>query len=263
MKHIYILAIAVVACSQVKEKSTSEQESTPVKVEASVKDEHHSESIKKVFSAHGTYAQWASMGSLSFKLGDETHLTNLKNRKALIKSPARTIGFDGQDVWVTPDSIDASRARFYHNLFFYFYAMPFVVGDPGAFYEDVAPRELEGKVYGGIKVSYGDGVGDSPKDYYIIWYDPNTFKMEWLMYTVTYGKEEANESFSLIKYSKWAEISGLLLPTALQWYSYKDGEVGEMRSERIFEEISIAENEPDDELFIMPEGAQISPAPER
>ncbi|MEM6524059.1 MAG: DUF6503 family protein [Bacteroidota bacterium] len=263
MKYLYLFAVLLMACTQgVKNEDSNESNEVPITAEVIVNDKHHSESIKKVFEAHGSYASWASKGSLSFKLGDETHLNNLKNRKVLITSPSRTIGFDGAEVWVTPDSIDASRARFYHNLFFYFYAMPFVVGDPGVFYEDMEPKELNGKVYGGVKVSYGEGVGDSPNDYYIIWYDPETFKMEWLMYTVTYGKNEASDSFSLIRYNDWAEKSGLILPTSLQWHTYKDGEVGEMRSERLFEDIILSENEPEENLFEMPEGAQISPAPE-
>ncbi len=261
MKKLVLLSLVVVlvACTQKpKEESPITQEEVEV---VQVNDSHHSESIKKVFEAHGGYAGWASMGELSFKLGDEKHLTNLKNRKTLISSPKQTIGFDGKDVWVTPDSVDASRARFYHNLFFYFYSMPFVVGDPGVFYEDVEPRELDGKTYSGVKISYGEGVGDSPKDYYIIWFDPETYRMEWLMYTVTYGKEETSESFSLIKYNNWSEVAGLSLPVSLQWYTYTEGEVGEIRRERQFEEVALIQDEPSDDIFSMPEGAQISPAP--
>jgi hypothetical protein len=42
--------------------------------------------------------------------------------------------------------------------------MPFVLGDPGISYEDLADKEILGLNYGVIKISYGAGVGDSPKD---------------------------------------------------------------------------------------------------
>ncbi|MEM9338753.1 MAG: DUF6503 family protein, partial [Bacteroidota bacterium] len=179
MKYFPIILFFFLLACQPAQQST--EKSTPV---ASTDfDDHHIPSITKVFDAHGGYDAWRKMKMLSYNKGEEKTLTDLENRKIQLTNPTQTIGFDGTDVWVTPDSVDASRARFYHNLFFYFYAMPFVLGDPGIFYEDLAPKELLGKEYKGIKIAYGDGIGDSPKDNYIIWYDPDTYRMEWLMYT--------------------------------------------------------------------------------
>ena len=223
------------------------------------KPSHHSDTLTKVFNAHGGYEQWSKMKSLSYIKGEESTITNLQNRKIRLESPSQTIGFDGSEVWVTPDTVDASRARFYHNLYFYFYSMPFVVGDPGAFYEDVEPMELDGKQFNGIKVSYGDGIGDAPDDNYIIWYDQETNKMTWLMYTVTYRSGESSDQYSLIKYADWAEVNGLLLPTTFQWYQYQDGVVGNQRNEAKFEGVVINEEMPDDALFEKLEGAQIAP----
>ncbi|MEO9869612.1 DUF6503 family protein [Ekhidna sp.] len=257
MKNLTFLAIGALAfsCQPAQEKETAE-ETVPVYQ----KPAHHSESLTKVFDAHGGHEQWSTMKSLSYKKGEESTITNLQNRKIRLESPNQTIGFDGQDVWVTPDSVDASRARFYHNLYFYFYAMPFVVGDPGANYEDVEPKELDGKTYSGIKVSYNAGVGDAPDDNYIVWYDPETGKMEWLMYTVTYRSGEPSDKFSLIKYGTWQEFNGVVLPTSLQWFQYDGESVGEARGEATpFENIQITADAPDESLFAMPEGAQVAP----
>lgn len=222
---------------------------------------HHSATITKVFDAHGGFEVWASMKKMSYRRGEETTITNLSSRKIKLESATQRIGFDGSNVWISPDSLDASRARFYHNLYFYFYAMPFVVGDPGVFYEDVEARDFLGKRLKGVKVSYDAGVGDSPKDYYIIWYDPATHKMEWLMYTVTFRSGEAHENYNLIKYDQWADIAGLNLPTSIQWYTYKEGKIGEMRSEASFEDVQLSTTAPSDDLFIMPEDAKIAPPP--
>ncbi|WP_420576467.1 DUF6503 family protein [Ekhidna sp.] len=256
MKNLTYLAIAllIVACQPAKRGEEKPNEEASYRA-----PDHHSASLTKVLDAHGGYEQWSKMKSLSYSKGNEFTITNLRNRKILVESPNQTIGFDGTDVWVSPDSMDASRARFYHNLFFYFYSMPFVVGDPGAFYEDVEPRELKGKTLNGIKISYGENVGDAPDDNYILWYDPETNKMEWLMYTVTYNSGEPSNSYNLIKYDRWGEVNGLLLPKAIQWHQFENDSVGEMRDEVLFENIEITQEPPADSLFVMPKDAQIAP----
>lgn len=248
-----LLLLTMMACQS--PKTASEEPEPPYTTPS-----HHTASLTKIFEAHGGYELWSSMQSLSYRRGEESTITNLQNRKIRLESPTQTIGFDGAQVWVAPDSVDASRARFYHNLYFYFYAMPFVVGDPGANYEEVEQKELQGKAYSGIKVSYGEAVGDSPDDNYIIWYDPETYKMEWLMYTVTYRSGEPTDRYSLIKYEGWTEIEGLLLPTSLQWYQYDGESVGEKRGEpALFTDIRLSKEAPEPSRFDMPDGAQIAP----
>ncbi|MEP1033949.1 DUF6503 family protein [Ekhidna sp.] len=256
MKHLTFLAIFAfsIACQPATQNETTEEQ-----VPVYQKPEHHSESLTKVLDAHGGYEQWSRMKSLTYLKGDESTVTNLQNRKIRLESPKQTIGFDGQNVWIAPDSVDASRARFYHNLYFYFYAMPFVVGDPGAYYEDVEARELDGKMYSGIKISYGENIGDAPDDNYIIWYDENSNKMEWLMYTVTYRSGEPSDKYRLVKYDQWSEFNGLVLPTVLQWYEYDGVRVGEVRSEAMFDNIQLSAAAPEERLFDMPEGSIIAP----
>jgi len=256
MKNLTYLAISIliIACQPAKQAEEKPNEETAYQA-----PDHHSASLTKVLDVHGGYEQWSKMKSLSYSKGNEFTITNLQNRKILVESPEQTIGFDGAEVWVTPDTVDASRARFYHNLFFYFYAMPFVVGDPGAFYEDVDPRELKGKTYNGIKISYGENIGDAPDDNYILWYDPETGKMEWLMYTVTYSSGGPSDSYHLIKYDQWTEVNGLILPKAIQWHQFENDSVGEMQNEVLFENIEVTQDPPADSLFVMPENAQVAP----
>lgn len=249
-----ILLLAGSACGPVKNTEVVKEKEV-----SHVKYARHSENIDKVFKAHGGYSTWAEMKELSFKKGEERHLISLINRHSIIEAPDRTIGFDGNQVWVSPDSAKAEGARFYHNLYFYFYAMPFVLGDPGVFYEDIEDREILGKTYSGIKISYDNGVGDSPKDNYIIWYDSETYKMEWLMYTVTFRSREVSQNYRLIKYDKWGEFGGLVLPTTIQWHHFENDTIGIMRNEVVFNSIFISEKAPRKNLFQMPEDAQTAP----
>ena len=128
---IYISAFTLLIACQPSQKDADQAQKEEQAYQA---PSHHSATLTAVFDAHGGYEQWSKMKSLSYTKGDESTITNLQNRQIRLESPDQTIGFDGNDVWITPDSVDVSRARFYHNLYFYFYAMPFVVGDPGAFY---------------------------------------------------------------------------------------------------------------------------------
>lgn len=250
-----IIMVVAMACQPTTSNQPVEQNTSRYQ-----KPAHHSESLTKVFDAHGGYEQWSRMKSLSYKRGEESTIVNLQNRMIRLESATQTIGYDGKDVWVTPDSVDVSRARFYHNLYFYFYAMPFVVGDPGTYYEEVGPRELNGKTYHGIKVSYGEGVGDAPDDNYILWVDPATNQMEWLMYTVTYRSGEPSDKYSLIRYDGWTSFNGVVLPTTLQWFTYDGNDVGDPRGEAtIFSEVILSEEAPDASQFMRPEGAVIAP----
>lgn len=259
MKKLIFLSLLTIlmACEGTKSESNSEE---VIEVLPSA-TEHHSASITKVFDAHGGFDKWTSMKQLSYEMGGQRTLVELQNRYTRLESENQTVGFDGTNVWVNPPSENASRQRMRYNLMFYFYAFPFVIGDPGITYEDVEPMEILGKTYNGVKMSYGADVGDSPKDNYIVYSDPETNQMAWLMYTATFGGDAASDRWGLIKYDQWQNVNGVVIPKAIQWYQYRDGVVGDMRNEVAFENVSVSEEVPAMDNFTKPEGAQIASAP--
>lgn len=98
------------------------------------------EDITKVFEAHGGLDTWNTMQSLEFSMptddGLEITTTDLKDRYALIEMPKHTIGYDGNSVWMTNNDTTSYKGnpKFYYNLMFYFYAMPFILADDGITY---------------------------------------------------------------------------------------------------------------------------------
>jgi len=110
----------------------------------------------------------------------------LKTRAERIEASSFTSGFDGQRYWVQADTSYKGNPKFYTNLMFYFYAMPFVLADSGINYTPVEPLVFQETKYPGFRISYGDGIGVSPEDEYFIHYHPETFEMAWLGYTVTF-----------------------------------------------------------------------------
>ena len=219
--------------------------------------------LKNVFEAHGGLEQWNKMSALTYRLvrgeRNEVHKIDLDNRKVRLEGGEWVIGFDGEEVWVSPDKVTygGNSARFYHNLIFYFYAMPFVLADPGIIYETLEPAEIQGKMLNRVSIKYGDGVGDAPDDEYIICFDPETNKMEWLLYTVTYFANEPTKKYNALHYDKWNDVSGILLPSHMIGYKTSGDRITEKRYENVFEDISVAEEAFDQSIFEMPEVAEI------
>lgn len=222
-----LAATLLIACKNEPKQSTeTEQETTAVQeIDLSA----YPAALQEVFAAHGGLGTWNEMQSLTFTMpndaGDEVHTTDLKSRDILIETDNYQIGAENSKVWLAQDSTyyPKERARFYHNLMFYFYAMPFILADDGIIYSEAPALEKDGVTYPGIKIGYESNVGDSPDDEYVLYYHPETKKMEWLSYTVTYGKDSKSTNFKFIKYNKWQEVDGVMLPEELTWYNAEGG----------------------------------------
>ncbi|MEM1328003.1 MAG: DUF6503 family protein [Bacteroidota bacterium] len=257
-KFYFLLLALLIACSS--PETTEETTFTP--------QPDLPEVLVQAIEAHGGWETWQSMSSMQYDIAKdsmttETHLIDLQNRKVRIttKPEQFTLGFDGTDVWIAPDlaAFGESSARFYHNLLFYFYAMPFIVTDPGIQYETVEGDSLNGKIYDALKVSYDGGVGDAPDDEYILYFDKETHQMEWLLYTVTYFSGEKSDKYRALNYADWQEVNGLQLPRLLSGYTFENDSIGTKRYDRVFENVKLKMEAPDQSLFEMPEGAEISP----
>ncbi|RMA58611.1 DUF6503 family protein [Ulvibacter antarcticus] len=261
---VLLLSVVLISCKN--EKKESEETVEVIKtVSETIQKKEYPNNIAAVFQAHGGIDTWNHMNNLCFEMevdkGEETHSVSLKNRKAKIEAKDWTIGYDGKDVWLLNNKPDAykGKARFYHNLMFYFYAMPFVLGDDGIIYTQLEDTELKGKSYKAVKVGYEHGIGDSPDDEYIIYLNPESNTMEWLGYTVTYGDDSKSNDWHFIKYDKWEDVNGLLLPSELIWYSTKDGKPDAKKKSRKFSKVTATETQLEPSVFAKPKDAVIVP----
>jgi hypothetical protein len=254
MKHITMLLLAVLFFSCQTE---------PTEETTSVDLSRYPEAFQKILEQHGGLAQWQKMKSLSFErvnsAGNEKHLIDLPTRLDRIDAPNFQMGFDGAQYWVKADTSFKRDPIFYHNLMFYFYAMPFVLADNGISYSEAAPLQVDSTTtLSGVKMTFGDHVGDSPKDNYIVYYHPETYQMEWLAYTATYFSQEASEKYSYIRYTDWADFNGVRLPQTLTWFRTEEGQLAGPRNNVTFTAITISEEEIATETFSAPPGSRIS-----
>lgn len=227
------------------------------------------DALDRGLAAHGGLDTWQSYGMLEYDLvqGDEGdhQMIDLHTRKVLVANDTYKIGFDGENVWITP-GMDAfgGSPRFYSSLYFYFFGIPFVLADPGTNREDLGQRTVAGKTYDVIQVTFGNGVGDSPDDAYLPHFDPETHQLAMLLYTATYRDQEPSDSYNALVYDEWQEVGGLLVPKKMTFHRWDNDQqqLGEPRGERVFNNVRFEQAAPDPSRFAMPEGAAMDTPPQ-
>src|SRR5690606_16949706 len=270
-KLILLLAIllSITACKNDKKTTADDPRAEGMELDSTEtsnvkeveKPKEYPAQLQAMFTAHGGLNHWKKMNNLCFEMKgknvEETQTDALPDRKTKIESKDWSIGYDGKGVWLLKQDVGyEGNPVFYHNLMFYFYAMPFIISDPGTNYETVAPTELDGKIYNGLKVSYNKGVGDSPEDEYILYFDSETNKMAWLAYTVTFKDQKKSDDWHYIKYDKWQDVNGLLLTEKLVWYNVENGKTKGKKMDVKFDKITATETMLDASVFAKPAEAE-------
>ncbi len=214
--------------------------------------------LTQCLDAHGGIKKWNSFEALRYRLDasgkTSTQTIQLHDRRTYHKADAYEMGFDGKKTWLVGDKkeVPTGNPDFYHNLDFYFFAMPFVIADPGVFLKNGGQMQAEGKTFDVLEVSYGANVGAAPRDIYKLLIDPTTHRMEWLLYTVTYFNQDS-QKMSAKKYLDWKNVQGLLVPTRMENYTFADGVIsGEPGAPRVFSDIEFFKKMRDASIFNQP-----------
>ncbi|MEO9966282.1 MAG: DUF6503 family protein [Reichenbachiella sp.] len=232
---------------------------TTQKQETTSEPSRYPDHLLKMFDKHGSLDAWKKMRAMSYEItgeeGNEKQQIDLRNRRERIEATNFATGFDGTNIWLDADSTYEGNPVFYHNLMFYFYAMPFVLADEGINYAPADTLTFEDKKYPGFKITYQSNVGISPEDEYYLHYDAESYQMTWLGYTVTFFSKEKSKEVRWIRYNQWQEIQGLVLPEALTWYKYDNNQLTEPRGTAEFVNVMISEKAFADSIFSKPEEA--------
>ena len=258
-KILFILSVAslMYSCQQ-SSSSAATKVATPEMTKPKI---NYPADMSKIFANHGGLDKWQSMKAMSYDIvkegGNETQMIDLHSRAERIKAATFESGYDGKNYWVVADTSYKSNPKFYTNLMFYFYAMPFVLADGGINYDKVDPLSFDGVEYPGYRISYGDGIGISPQDEYFIHYDAKTHEMAWLGYTVTFFSGAKSEKISWIRYDDWKQFNGLKLPNTMSWYKSEEGKITELANKREFINVKVSNQAFASEKLAMPEGAKV------
>ena len=246
-------ALVIMSCNPV---ARVDESSAPAKKE-------FDELFTKVLDAHGGFANWQKVKYLEYTIntgsGPEVHRNDLTRRRHRIdKEGGYSMGYDGQDIWVSPhrDSFPGSSPRFYHNLHFYFFAIPFILSDDGVHLEEIEDMTVREKTYHRILATFGEGVGDAPDDQYILYIDPEAYQVDFINYSVTFYDKSKATQYNALDYT-YDEVNGLLLPSGYTGYRWVDGTFGDKRYHADFTDIKLSEEPVDTTIFTAPLGAWI------
>lgn len=233
--------------------------------------------LDQAWEAHGGLAKWKSYGSVEFDLKwtsakgtkQDHQLFDLRSRDGLITSAEYSLGASGDEVWIKPDAqaLGGTPPRFYMWTPFYFFGMPFVFADPGAERESLGRRTFQGQEYDAVRVTFKQGTGDTPDDFYIAYVDPASGQLKLAIYIVTYpsmrkGKALEELEQHAIVFEEWQEAGGLKVPKTAPFYVWKDDHIeGQPLATLEFSNVRFDENAPASEKFSKPEGAVVAPMP--
>lgn len=252
---VLLLVLAAAACNPIPKKKEVQERMDGVIAKTEMR---FPKTLQKVFDAHGGLETWKTQRTLIYSIPkkgfNEMHTIDLLSRKDRVATEKFAMGFDGNKAWLLDtDKKYKGDAGFYHNLMFYFYAMPFVLADEGIIYSHTEDLVYGGQQYPGIRISYESGVGTSSKDEYFIHFDPQTHKMTWLGYTVTYRTGEISETVKWIRYDDWQAIEGLLLPKSITWHNFEGRKILDARNTVEFEDVILSTESKPNTFYSKPE----------
>lgn len=216
--------------------------------------------FQEMLEAHGDWSKWIQAKAMSFTLFHETNLTqenyfiNLDSRKVRLDASGFSIGKDDNGTWVSPSrsAFGGKSIDFYHNLYFYFYSIPYVFTDPGVTVKQVENKLLNGISYKTLQATMGEGVGASPNDQYFMLLNPETGRLEYLLYTASYFGNP-NPTMNALKYDDYRETNGLSFPRLLTGYTYENDSTKGIRNQVSFADVLILDELFNNSIFEKPE----------
>ncbi len=200
--------------------------------------------IWEAIEAHGGLKNWYQNGPIYFrfnyrprddkKVRDSYQMVDTwrsTSRHQLVSDPQLEFGWDGTEAWTSPSDAEIPvNPRFWSMTPYYFVGIPFVFSDEGIHFELMGTSDFEGNTYYQVKVTYDQGIGDAPDDYYIVYIDTTSKYVGALRYIVSYEGffpkgEHAPEKMMVFDGEQM--VDGIRLPEKYRTYWWVDEEKGE------------------------------------
>ncbi|NJL29671.1 MAG: hypothetical protein HC897_18155 [Thermoanaerobaculia bacterium] len=191
--------------------------------------------VDAMITAHGGMERWASAPTVTIEdefipAGAESGSRSVVTveqgpRRAYIDFPGTEMrmAWDGERAWSENWAVPYPP-RFLALLNYYFVNLPWMAKDPGVILGEPGTARLwdDPTDYVTVKMTYGEGVGDTPGDYYTLFIDPKTHRLEACEYIVTY-KAILPEGLTqtpphVLVFEDFATVDGLVVPTRYTVY---------------------------------------------
>ena len=174
------------------------------------------------------------------------------------KSNGSTLLFDGANGWLVSNGQPDPNARFDLFTWHYFFCLPWKLSDPGTHWQILPDRTLEGRDCHAARLTFGDGTGDSPNDWFVVFTDRQEGCVRAAIYIVTFGSlsvEAAAKEPRAIFYDDFRSVEGI--PIAHRWTFYEWNTEGLEGKKRLGSAVisNVRFSEETEAVFAVPEGA--------
>lgn len=172
------------------------------------------------------------------------------------KSDRTQLVYDNEKFFQYPDTANWQGARFAIFTWQYFFMAPYKFSDEGTQWELLEDKILGAMPYNTGKLTFTDGTGDAPDDWYIVYQNKKTNLVDGMAYIVTAsGKtpEEAEKDAHAIYYSDFQTLKNGV-PVASTWeffnWNQEEGFNGEPIGAAAVSNVKFYEEEGD--IFSLP-----------
>ena len=226
---LLIIALLSIGCGY--QGSSSSKPSKPK--ELPPRDVHpFTVAIEEAHQAQNWFKHEAMQFEFAMRFGDNTLLAEVTmdrdfGRVKFVTDKQESIVWDGEKLFLSPADAEWSNPRFDIFTWPYFFAVPFKLNDPGTRLDSLGKSDQMGEAAEVIKLSFEEGVGDSPEDWYKVYRSDSSGLLVGMVYIVTYfsqdqAKSEANPH--AISYHNFAEFDGIKIPTEWRFWDWSDEE---------------------------------------
>jgi hypothetical protein len=189
------------------------------------------EQIQKAQHVNTFYQQKAVCFDIETTINGKSTTANLttmtnSGKIRLQYADGKTVVFDGKKIWL--NSTDANvykQARFDIFMWQYFFMAPFKMDDAGTNWQLLTDKTLDDMDYARAKLTFKNGTGDTPNDWYIVHRDKATDYLAAMAYIVTFGNKpvsEAEKRANGITYTDFTSVEGVQFATTWQFWKWAE-----------------------------------------
>ncbi len=270
------LLLLLTACADYDTASLTEPDAIDQRVAEA--DERMSASpagqrVAQAIEAHGGLEAWYRGGPLRYTYAYQrteadgtasgaplaTHqIIDLWSARAVHTVVADTsvrFGWTGEEAWIAPADAELfTNARFWALTPYYFVSMPFVLADPGVNYALAPSDTVDGRTVDVVRITFDDGTGDAPDDYYDLMLDPQTNRVQGVRYVVSYFNPDGELAETTMLYDgTQSPGGGIVMQEGFRSFS---SETGSQRAKGTLTNLRFAPDVSDD-VFAKPSGARV------
>jgi hypothetical protein len=154
-----------------------------------------------------------------------TTMTN-SGKMRLQYADGKTVVFDGKKIWLNSTEASTDRqARFEIFMWQYFFMSPFKMDDAGTYWQLMTDKIIDDNDYARAKLTFKNGTGDTPNDWYIVHRNKATDYLSAMAYIVTFGNKavtEAEKRPNGITYDDFITVEGVQFATTWRFWKWSE-----------------------------------------